>query len=219
MICGCSLILTSKMRCERKYIFYIEIFHPETVAFMEDLVTFSICYIKIIGLQITCKWLRKLKDTHREKAPSNKNSSAKEKYGYGHLGSGTSNQIWGSYTGTTFSNIKQELEAKRRSSWYVYFVLPILFVSALSSDWAVLYGNIAFSILVLSIKNRCSSFLEKVFLLQKIFYKVFITFKISSGRHLKTWWSLKWRAILKILSNLFWRIYALSYGFKRKLLK
>ena len=150
------------------------------------------------------------------KSTLKENSSAKEKYGYGHLGSGTSNQIWGSYSGTTFSKIKQELEAKRRSSWYVYFVLPILFVLTLSSDWAVLYGNIAFSISVLSIKNRCSSFLKKVFLLQKIFYKVFITFKISSGRHLKTWWSLKWRAILKIVSNVFWRIYALSYGFSAK---
>ena len=43
---------------------------------------------------------------------------------------------------------------------------------ALASDMAVLYGNDAFSILVLSTKRRNSRFLKKVFIFQKICLKV-----------------------------------------------
>ena len=39
----------------------------------------------------------------------------------------------------------------------VIFVLSILFVLTLVFDKAVLYGNVAFSIIVLSSKNRCTS--------------------------------------------------------------
>ena len=42
------------------------------------------------------------------------------------------------------------------------YVLSILFVLTLPSDMAVLYGNVAFSILLLSAKKRNSSFLKKV---------------------------------------------------------
>ena len=44
---------------------------------------------------------------------------------------------------------KKELLEKLRSFCKVNFVLPILFVLTLVFDKAVLYGNIAFSIIVL----------------------------------------------------------------------
>ena len=44
-------------------------------------------------------------------------------------------------------------------------------------------------------------------------------FKISSGCHLKTCRSLKWRTILKIPSIFYRRTYAFSVGFKMKPLK
>ena len=49
-------------------------------------------------------------------------------------------------------------------------------------DMIVLYGNDAFSILVLSTKNQYSSFLKKVFVFQKVYFKVTVlkTFKVSS---------------------------------------
>ena len=47
------------------------------------------------------------------------------------------------------------------------FVLAILFVLTLASDRVVLYGNDAFSILVLSAKKRYSSFSKKNFIFQK----------------------------------------------------
>ena len=78
-----------------------------------------------------------------------------------------------------------------------------------------------FSILVLSTKRRCSRFLKKVFVFQKICFKVKVwkSFKISTGCHIKTCRSLKRRAILKILSTVFRRIYTLSVGFKIKPLR
>ena len=65
-------------------------------------------------------------------------------------------------------------------------MLSILFVLTLASDKTVLYGNVAFSILVLSAKKEYSSFLKKVFVFQKIYFKVkvFKTFKISSDCHM-----------------------------------
>ena len=56
------------------------------------------------------------------------------------------------------------------------------------------------SILALSTKNWCSSFLKSVCLFQKIYFKVEVlkSFKISSDCHIKSCQSLKWRAILKI---------------------
>ena len=44
------------------------------------------------------------------------------------------------------------------------YVPSILFVLTLPSDVAVLYGNVAFSILLFSAKKLCSSFLRKVLL-------------------------------------------------------
>ena len=91
--------------------------------------------------------------------------------------------------------------------WQVHFVLTILFVLTLTSDMAVIYGNDAFSVLVLSTKKRCSSFLKKVFFFQKICFKVKLlkTFKISTDCHVKVRWSLKQGAILKFSSIIFHR--------------
>ena len=60
-------------------------------------------------------------------------------------------------------------------------------------------------ILVLSTKNRYSSFLKKFFVFQKICFtvKVLKSFKTSTDCHMKTCRSLKRRAILKIPSTIF----------------
>ena len=65
------------------------------------------------------------------------------------------------------------------------------------------------SILILLTKKRYSSFLEKVFIFQKIYFRVKVlkTFKIPIGCHIKTCQSPKLKAILKIPSSAF---YALS---------
>ena len=65
-------------------------------------------------------------------------------------------------------------------------MLTILFDLTLASNITVLYGNDAFSILVLSTQKRFSSFLEKVFVFQKICFKdkVLKTFKISTDCHI-----------------------------------
>ena len=67
----------------------------------------------------------------------------------------------------------------------------------------VLYGNDAFSILMLSTEKQYSSFLKKVFVFQKIYFKVKVlkTFKISTDCHIKTCQFLERRAILKIPST------------------
>ena len=86
-----------------------------------------------------------------------------------------------------FQNKKVGTGKKLCSLWYIHFALPILFVLTLSSDRAVLCGNVVFLILVLSTKRQYSSFLKKVFVFQKISFKVLVlrTFKISSDSHIK----------------------------------
>ena len=66
-------------------------------------------------------------------------------------------------------------------------MLTILFVFTLASDMTDLYGNDAFLILALSTKKRCSGFLKKVFLFQKICLevKVLKKFKVSTNCHIK----------------------------------
>ena len=63
-------------------------------------------------------------------------------------------------------------------------------------DWAVLYGSVAFPVLVLSTKKQCSRFLRRVSIFQKNCFKVELlkTFKISVYCHIKTCLSLKRRA-------------------------
>ena len=94
---------------------------------------------------------------------------------------------------------------KLQSLCYVHFVVAILFVLTLASDRTVLNGNDAFSILVVSTKKRYSSFLKKVFVFQKICFKVKVlkTFETFTDCYIKTYRSLKRRAILKIPSTVF----------------
>ena len=70
----------------------------------------------------------------------------------------------------------------------------------LASDRAVLNGNDVLSILVASTEKRYSSFLEKVFVFRKTYFKVKVlkTFETLTDCHIKTCRSLKRRAILKI---------------------
>ena len=86
-----------------------------------------------------------------------------------------------------------------------HFVLPILFFLILAFGRAVLYGNIPFSISVLSTKKRYSSFLRKVFIFQKIYFKVKVLkyFKICRDCHIETYRPLKLWAILKIPRSAF----------------
>ena len=58
----------------------------------------------------------------------------------------------------------------------------------ISPDMAVLYGNGAFLILLLSTKKRYSSFLKRIYVFQKICFKfkVLKTFKTSNDCHIKT---------------------------------
>ena len=78
--------------------------------------------------------------------------------------------------------------AKLRSLCEVYLVVAFLFVSTLASDMADLYGNDAFSILVLSTRKQYSSFYGKFFASQKICSKVKVlkTFKFFTDCHIKT---------------------------------
>ena len=78
-------------------------------------------------------------------------------------------------------------------------------LTLLDFDRSVLYGNVGFSIVVRSAKNRYSSFWKKVSVFQKTCFKVktLKTFKVSRDCHIKICQSRKWRAILKIAGTLF----------------
>ena len=116
----------------------------------------------------------------------------------------TTNQIFrrGSHTETKFSKNKVVTD---RTLLQVYFVLPILLVLTMASDKAILFENVALSILIYLTKKQYSSFLIKVFFFQKIYFKVKLlkTFKISCGCHIKTCRSHNWRAVSKIPSTIF----------------
>ena len=68
---------------------------------------------------------------------------------------------------------------------YASFYLSL----TLDFDWVVLCGNAAFSILVISTKKRYFSFVRKVFVFQKNYFKVKVLkmFKTSSEYHIKTY--------------------------------
>ena len=51
--------------------------------------------------------------------------------------------------------------------------MPVLLVLTLALARAVLYGNVALSFLVLSTKKRCSNFVKRFCVFQKIRFKVF----------------------------------------------
>ena len=97
----------------------------------------------------------------------------------------------------------EQLLAKLCSLPRVDFVPLVPRVLTLASDRVVLYGNDAFSILVLSTKKQYSSFLKKVCVFQKICFKVKVlkTLNISTDCDIKTYRSLKRRAICKIPST------------------
>ena len=84
---------------------------------------------------------------------------------------------------------------------------------------AVLYGNDAFSILVLSTTKWYSNFLKKVFDFQKICFQVLKTFKISTDSHIKDANLLNGGQFWKSLVPVFRRTYAFSVGFRMKPLK
>ena len=134
---------------------------------------------------------------------------------------GTSNWLFsrGSRTGTNFP--KKLFSYWQNSTLCDTSILLSPFVLTLASDRAVLNGNGAISILVASTKKRYPSSLKKVFVLQKISFKVKVlkTFETFTDSHIKTCRSLKRRAILKIFSSVFRRTYALSVGFKMKTLR
>ena len=121
---------------------------------------------------------------------------------------GTSNQLFtrGSETETKFSKKIWSIywENSVLCDWSILYS-PILFALTLVLDIAVLYRKDAFSILVLSTKKGYSSFSNKVLVFQKLCFKVKVlkTFTISSDCHIKTYWSLKRRDILKIPSTVF----------------
>ena len=86
----------------------------------------------------------KFKDTHREKAPSNKTPALSES---------TNISMWVVHT----SNQQEVLKLKQNSVLCDRtFLLTILFVFTLASDMAVLYGNDAFSVLKISWKYTVS---------------------------------------------------------------
>ena len=91
--------------------------------------------------------------------------------------------------------------AKLRSLWQVHFIPPVLYVLTLAFDVAVLYGNVALSIAVLSTKNWYSSFSRKVCVFHKTCFKVkaLKMLKIFGDCHVKTCKSFK--RILKISST------------------
>ena len=91
----------------------------------------------------------------------------------------------------------------------------------MASDRAVLNGNDVFSILVVSTKKQYSSFLKKVFVIQKISFKVKVskTFETFTDCHIKTCRCLNGGLFWKSLAPLFRRPYGLSVGFKVKTLK
>ena len=140
--------------------------------------------------------MRISKDSHREKAPSNKTTVLSKIMNIDIWVVGTSNQLFIEVLKLkqNFRKKKEQLLANLR---YLHFVLPILFVLTLASDSAVLYGNIALSILVLLTIKQHSRFLERNCVFQKIYFKVEVlkTFKSSSDCHIKTCRSLKRRAI------------------------
>ena len=89
----------------------------------------------------------------------------------------------------------RQLPTKLLSLWWVHFVLTVQLVLTLVSNMTVLHGNHAFSIFVPSIRKRYFSFLENLKLMKML--------KISADCRIKTCWSPKRRAILKIPWTIF----------------
>ena len=100
--------------------------------------------------------------------------------------------IWGSSNEIKFSK-------KQKCSWKN----SVLFALALAFDKAVLYRNVVFSIIVLSSRKWCSSFLKKDLVFQKTCFKFKVTktLKIPSDYHVKSCRLLEPESIFKIPST------------------
>ena len=122
-------------------------------------------------MAVTCDCI---KDTYREKAPSNKTPTFSKSMNMNIWEVGTSNQHYSICLNISF--------------WQSSFV-----------------GNVAFSILYFQLKNDTPFFWKGLTFLRKFVVKVktFKTFKNSSCCHIKTWRSLKRKAILKNPSTVF----------------
>ena len=164
-----------------------------------------------------------IKDTHREKAPPNKTPGVIKSTNMGIWDVGIPNKLF-----IRVLKLKQNLQKNKA----VAANTPFFFIGPFCTHHSIclntgfwqssLNGNDVFSVLVLSTKKRFFSFLKKVFVFQKICFKVNVlkTFKISTDCHIKTCRSRKQKAILKIpIVPFFRRTYALSIAFKMKLLR
>ena len=154
------------------------------------------------------------KDTHRERARSNKTPVLTKSMNMVTWVVDTWNQLY-----KMFLNWNKIFKKNGVVTGETLFFISIALT--LVSDRAVLYQNIAFPILGLSTKKQYSNVLKKLFIFQKICFKVKVLkmFKISSDCHIKTCRSLKRRPILEIPSAIFRRRYALSVSFKLKPLR
>ena len=141
------------------------------------------------------------KDTHlfKIKTPSNKTPALTKSTNMGIWVLGTSSQLFvrGSKTETKFPKNKV---VTGKTTFFVigpFCTHYSICLFLLAFYMAVLYGNSALSRLLLSTKKRYSSFLKKLFVFQKICFKVKVlkTLKISTDCHIKRCRSLKRRAI------------------------
>ena len=86
----------------------------------------------------------------------------------------------------------------------LFFVIGPFCTFCSAFDRAVLYGNVVFSIVILSTKNKYSRFLQKDFHFQKTFVKIKVlkTFKICGDFHIKIREPLRQSSFLQIFSTI-----------------
>ena len=122
------------------------------------------------------------KDTHREKAPSNKTPTLSKSMNMDICMVDKSNNFfaWGSWTKIKFS--KKIVTGK--TSFFVIKLFCIFYsiCHTLAFDKQILYGNVAFSISVISTKNGAPIFQKGFALLSNLFQ----SFKFSNFKSAKT---------------------------------
>ena len=123
----------------------------------------------------------------------------------------TSNQLFirGSNAETKFAKKKKQLLAKLCSSFCLFCTPHSVFLNN-GFRQCSFYGNVAFSILVLSTKSITPVLWKRFSYFRKL------SFKISSNCQTKVCQSLKRRAIWKSLVPLFRKSYALKWNLKDK---
>ena len=163
--------------------------------------------------------LKVTKDTHREKEPSNKTPTLTKSTNMGIWIVGTKNPLlW------EVLKLKQDFQKNKTVTSKTLFFVIGPFCShhsnclTLTTDMTLLYGNDAFSILLLLTKKGFSSYLSKLFVFQKMCFKVKVlkTFKISTDCHIKNVDLSNEGPFWKALVSFFIRTYALSVVFKMK---